>query len=95
MKDKNLKFMTAIFALLFTVAIVAIMYRSSPNKVLELTETETRIVVKVDIHRPRNVHEEMNLTYDVTLDNGSVMKSRFRYTVGDTIRYYTYKKVNN
>ena len=87
--------MTAIFALLFTVAIVAIMYKSSPTSALEITETETRIVVKVDVHRPRNVHEEMNLTYDVTLDNGSVMKSRFHYEVGDTIRYFTYKKVNN
>ena len=95
MKDKNLKFMTAIFALLFTVAIVAIMCKSSPTSALEITETETRIVVKVDVHRPRNVHEEMNLTYDVTLDNGSVMKSRFHYEVGDTIRYFTYKKVNN
>ena len=95
MKDKNLKFMAAIFVLLFTITIVAIMYKSSPTSVLELTETETRIVVRVDVHRPLNVHEEMNLTYDVTLDNGSVMKSRFHYGVGDTIRYFTYKKVNN
>ncbi len=95
MKDKNLKFMAAIFVLLFTITIVAIIYRSSPNGALQLTEKESRVVVKVDVHRPRNKHEEMNLTYDVTLDNGSVMKSRFRYTVGDTIRYYTYKKVSN
>jgi len=95
MKDKNLKLMAAIFVLLFSVAIVAIMYRSSPNGVMELTETETRIVVKVGIHRPQSVHEEINITYDVTLDNGSVMKSRFHYAVGDTIRYFTYKKVNN
>ena len=95
MKDKNIKFTAAIFVLLFTIAIVAIVYKSSPNGALQLTETETRIVVKVDIHRPRSVHEEINPSYDVTLDNGSVMKSRFHYAVGDTIRYFTYKKVNN
>ena len=95
MKDKNLKFMTAIFALLFTVAIVAIIYRSSGPRTFELTETGSRSVIKVDRHRPQNVHEEMNPSYDVTLDNGSVIKSRFHYAVGDTIRYFTYKKVNN
>ena len=95
MKEKTLIFTAAMLVLLFTVTVIAIKYDSSNKSAVELTETESRSVIKVDIHRPQNVHEEMNPSYDVTLDNGSVIKSRFHYAVGDTIRYFTYKKVNN
>lgn len=53
--------------------------------------TEAHYVIKVNTHRPQNVHEEMNLYYDITLENGVTMKSIKRASVGDTIYFDMYK----
>ena len=53
--------------------------------------TEAHYVIKVETHRPQNVHEEMNLYYDVTLENGVEIKTMKRVSVGDTIYFDMYK----
>ena len=53
--------------------------------------TEAHYVIKVERHRPQNVHEEMNLYYDITLENGVEMKSLRQVSVGDTIYFDMYK----
>ena len=80
--------------LLFSIGIFFILTSKSDGN-LEVKERKTKGVVNVDVHRPVGVHEEINLMYDVTLDDGSVIKTRHRYQVGDSLVYFTYKKVNN
>jgi len=53
--------------------------------------TEAHYVIKVERHRPQNVHEEMNLYYDITLENGVDIKSLRQVSVGDTIYFDMYK----
>ena len=53
--------------------------------------SEPHYVIKVERHVPRNVHEEMNLYYDITLENGVTMKSLKQVSVGDTIYFEMYK----
>ena len=53
--------------------------------------SEPHYVIKVETHRPQNVHEEMNLYYDVTLENGVEIKTMKEVSVGDSIYFDMYK----
>ena len=93
-KGKGIATAAGIFLVLFSICIFFILTSKSDGN-LEVKERKTKGVVNVDIHRPVGVHEEINLMYDVTLDDGSVIKTRHRYQVGDSLVYFIYKKVNN
>jgi hypothetical protein len=49
-------------------------------------------VISCERKAPRNIHEEMNIVYDVKLEDGTVFSSRKTYGVGDTITYTIYTK---
>ena len=82
-----------IFLVLFSICIFFIL-TSKSDRNLEMKERQVKRVVNIDLHRPVNIHEEMNLMYDVTLDDGSVIKTRHQYQIGDSLVYFTYKIVN-
>ena len=77
--------------LLFVITIITVLLISVKQKHDGVWYKEPHHVVKVERHIPRNVHEEMNLYYDVTLETGLVMKSLKRVSVGDTIYFEIYK----
>jgi len=77
--------------LLFVITIIAILLISVKQKHDGVWYKQPHRVVKVERHIPRNVHEEMNLYYDVTLETGLVMKSLKQVSVGDTIYFEFYK----
>ena len=82
-----------IFLALFSICIFFIL-TSKSDRNLEMKERQVKRVVNIDVHRPIGVHEEMNLTFDVTLDDGSVIKTRHQYQIGDSLVYFTYKIVS-
>jgi hypothetical protein len=49
------------------------------------------VVTSVKRHIPRSVQDEMNLYYDVTIDDTTTFKTLKNYSVGDTIYYEIYK----
>ena len=77
--------------LLFVITIIAILLISVKQKHDGVWYKEPHYVIKVERHVPRNVHEEMNLYYDITLENGVTMKSLKHASVGDTIYFEMYK----
>ena len=52
---------------------------------------EKHVVTSVKRHIPRSVQEEMNLYYDVTIDDTTTFKTLKNYSVGDTVYYEIYK----
>jgi hypothetical protein len=82
-----------IFLTLFSICIFFIL-TSKSDRNLEMKERQIKRVANIDVHRPIGVHEEMNLTFDVTLDDGSVIKTRHQYQIGDSLVYFTYKIVS-
>ncbi len=82
-----------IFLVLFSICIFFIL-TSKSDRNLEMKERQVKRVVNIDLHRPVNIHEEMHLMYDVTLDDGSIIKTRHQYQIGDSLVYFTYKIVN-
>jgi len=90
---KGIATAAGIFLVLFSICIFFILTSKSDSN-LEMKERQVKGVVNIDIHRPVNIHEEMNLMYDVTLDDGSVIKTRHQYQIGDSLVYFTYKIVN-
>jgi len=90
---KGIATAAGIFLVLFSICIFFILTSKSDSN-LEMKERQVKRVVNIDIHRPVNIHEEMNLMYDVTLDDGSVIKTRHQYQIGDSLVYFTYKIVN-
>jgi hypothetical protein len=53
---------------------------------------EKHTVMSCERKEPNNIHEEMNLTYNVKLENGTSFTSRREYAMGDSIIYTIYKK---
>ena len=92
-KGKGIVTAAGIFLVLFSICIFFIL-TSKSDRNLEMKERQVKRVVNIDLHRPVNIHEEMNLMYDVTLDDGSVIKTRHQYQIGDSLAYFTYKIVN-
>ena len=90
---KGIATAAGIFLVLFSICIFFIL-TSKSDRNLEMKERQVKRVVNIDVHRPIGVHEEMNLTFDVTLDDGSVIKTRHQYQIGDSLVYFTYKIVN-
>jgi len=76
---------------IFMVSVISLVIISSYGNSNGYWYNEAHYVIKVERHRPQNVHEEMNLYYDVTLENGLVTKSLKRPSVGDTIYFDMYK----
>jgi hypothetical protein len=93
-KRNELSTIAGIFIVLFSICVIFILASKSDENIVT-KERMVKRVANVDVHRPVGVHEEINLMYDVTLDDGSVIKTRHHYQIGDTIVYFTYKKVNN
>jgi hypothetical protein len=75
----------------FVAIVMSLLVIASYDKQNGYHYTEAHYVIKVERHRPQNVHEEMNLYYDVTLENGVEMKSLRQVSVGDTIYFDMYK----
>jgi hypothetical protein len=75
----------------FVVTVMSLIVIASYDKQNGYYYSEAHYVIKVERHRPQNVHEEMNLYYDITLENGVEMKSLRQVSVGDTIYFDMYK----
>ena len=75
----------------FVATVMSLIVIASYDKQNGYHYTEAHYVIKVERHRPQNVHEEMNLYYDITLENGVKMKSLKQVSVGDTIYFDMYK----
>lgn len=75
----------------FVATVMSLIVIASYDKQNGYHYTEAHYVIKVERHRPQNVHEEMNLYYDITLENGTEMKSLRQVSVGDTIYFDMYK----
>jgi len=75
----------------FVATVMSLIVIASYDKQNGYHYTEAHYVIKVERHRPQNVHEEMNLYYDITLENGVGMKSLRQVSVGDTIYFDMYK----
>jgi hypothetical protein len=75
----------------FVAIVMSLLVIASYDKQNGYHYTEAHYVIKVERHRPQNVHEEMNLYYDITLENGVEMKSLRQVSVGDTIYFDMYK----
>ena len=85
--------LTSVWALgaVFIGIVITLIVISSYDKHNGYHYTEAHYVIKVETHRPQNVHEEMNLYYDVTLENGVEIKTMKHVSVGDTIYFDMYK----
>ena len=75
----------------FVATVMSLIVIASYDKQNGYHYTEAHYVIKVERHRPQNVHEEMNLYYDITLENGVEIKSLRQVSVGDTIYFDMYK----
>jgi hypothetical protein len=75
----------------FVATVMSLIVIASYDKQNGYHYSEAHYVIKVKRHRPQNVHEEMNLYYDITLENGVEMKSLRQVSVGDTIYFDMYK----
>jgi len=75
----------------FVATVMSLIVIASYDKQNGYHYSEAHYVIKVERHRPQNVHEEMNLYYDITLENGVEMKSLRQVSVGDTIYFDMYK----
>jgi len=75
----------------FVTTVMSLIVIASYDKQNGYHYSEAHYVIKVERHRPQNVHEEMNLYYDITLENGVEMKSLRQVSVGDTIYFDMYK----
>ena len=76
---------------IFVAIVMSLLVISSYEKTNGYWYREAHYAIKVERHVPRNVHEEMNLYYDITLENGVTMKSLKQVSVGDTIYFDMYK----
>ena len=75
----------------FVATVMSLIVIASYDKQNGYHYTEAHYVIKVERHRPQNVHEEMNLYYDITLENGTEIKSLRQVSIGDTIYFDMYK----
>jgi len=82
-----------VLALCFGIGLAVILSKIGPPKQNTQIEVEKHLVTGVSRHIPRNVQEEMNLYYDVTIDGDHTFKTLHHYQVGDTI-YYEIHKIN-
>ena len=80
-------FMLILFSFVF---VGVFLKENSRTKVTHVTR-EKHLVTNVKRHIPRSVQEEMNLYYDVTIDDTNTFKTLHQYQVGDTIYYEIYK----
>ena len=88
---KKIIFSSTTVIVLFVVTIMSLLLVSTYQEHNGYWIKEPHYVIKVERHVPRNVHEEMNLYYDITLENGVTMKSLKHVSVGDTIYFEMYK----
>ena len=75
---------------LFVFCVVAIFIREK-DKGATYVGKEKHVVTSVKRHIPRSVQDEMNLYYDVTIDDTTTFKTLKNYSVGDTVYYEIYK----
>jgi hypothetical protein len=88
---KKIIFSSTTLILLVVGTVMSLLLISSYQKSNGYWYREAHYAIKVVRHVPRNVHEEMNLYYDITLENGVTMKSLKQVSVGDTIYFDMYK----
>lgn len=91
-KDVNFGTPIVVFMLiLFLFVFVGLFLKeNSRTKVTHVTR-EKHLVTNVKRHISRSVQDEMNLYYDVTIDDTNTFKTLHQYQVGDTIYYEIYK----
>ena len=92
MNEKNFwaNFVIGTSVVLFVMCIIAIMLKDGNKKVTHMGR-EKHVITSVKRHIPRSVQDEMNLYYDVTIDDTTTFKTLKNYSVGDTIYYEIYK----
>jgi hypothetical protein len=92
MNEKNFwaNFVIGTSIVLFAMFIIAIVLKDSNKKVTHMGR-EKHVITSVKRHIPRSVQDEMNLYYDVTIDDTTTFKTLKNYSVGDTIYYEIYK----
>lgn len=88
---KKIIFSSGSLIFLVVITVMSLLLISSYEKSNGYWYREAHYAIKVERHVPRNVHEEMNLYYDITLENGVTMKSLKQVSVGDTIYFDMYK----
>ncbi len=100
-----MKFANGILAIVFLFAFVSCEIKGEEKKIerdgkeFVVIEGDTlgvvyekHTVMSCERKEPNNIHEEMNLTYNVKLENGTSFTSRREYETGDSIIYTIYKK---
>ena len=92
MNEKNLwaNVVIGFSVLLFGLCVIAIVLKDSGKGMTHMGR-EKHVVTDVKRHKPKSVQEEMNLYYDVTIDDTMTLKTLKKYYVGDTIYYEIYK----
>jgi hypothetical protein len=53
---------------------------------------EKHTVVSCERTTPNNIHEEMNPSFNIKLEDGTSFRSRITYEIGDSIIYTIYTK---
>ena len=53
---------------------------------------EKHTVISCERTTPNNIHEEMNLSFNIKLEDGTSFRSRKTYEIGDSIIYTFYTK---
>jgi hypothetical protein len=53
---------------------------------------EKHTVISCERTTPNNIHEEMNPSYNIKLEDGTSFRSRKTYEIGDSIIYTIYTK---
>ena len=53
---------------------------------------EKHTVISCERTTPNNIHEEMNLSFNIKLEDGTSFRSRKTYEIGDSIIYTIYTK---
>ena len=93
-KDVNFGTPIVLFMLiLFLFVFVGSFLKENSRTKVTYVIKEKHLVTGVSRHIPRNVQEEMNLYYDVTIDGNHTFKTLHHYQAGDTI-YYEIHKIN-
>ncbi len=91
-KDVNFGTPIVVFMLiLFLFVFVGLFLKENSRKKVTHVTREKHLVTNVKRHIPRSVQDEMNLYYDVTIDDTNTFKTLHHYQVGDTIYYEIYK----
>jgi len=90
-KASNIKLIMFLILLIFLSLGVFYFFKTVTIGEKITIEYQKTTVVSIKRKPPKNVHEEINLWYEIELSNGNKFVSSHRYLVGDTVYYEIYK----